>query len=89
MVSNGFIKQMEGYGLSTVDILYRLPDHPLILQNYVWQEYDLAPDFPVLFGFLDFWRREIEGMIHSVTIAHTKLIKPAEFKAVEGIVTLN
>jgi uncharacterized protein Usg len=89
MVSHGFIKQMEGYGLSTVDILYRLPDHPSILQNYVWQEYDLAPDFPVLFGFLDFWRREIEGVIHSVTIAHTKLIKPAEFKAVEGIVTLN
>lgn len=89
MVSHGFIKQMEGYGLSTVDILYRLPDHPSILQNYVWQEYDLAPDFPVLFGFLDFWRREIEGVIHSVTVAHTKLIKPAEFKAVEGIVTLN
>jgi uncharacterized protein Usg len=89
MVSHGFIKQLEGYGLSTVEILYRLPDHPSILQNYVWQEYDLAPNFPVLHGFLDFWRREIDGVIHSVKVAHTKLIKPAEFKTVDGLITLH
>jgi uncharacterized protein Usg len=89
MVSNGFAKQWQGYGLSTVNILYRLPDHPGILQNFIWQEYDLAPEFPVLYSFLDFWRREIDGMLHSVTIAHAKLIKPAEFRAVDGVVTLN
>lgn len=89
MVSNGFAKQWQGYGLSTVNILYRLPDHPKILQNFVWQEYDLAPEFPVLHGFLAFWRREIEGTLHSVTVAHAKLIKPAEFRAVDGIVTLH
>jgi uncharacterized protein Usg len=89
MVSNAFARQWEGYGLSTVSILYRLPDHPGILQNFLWQEYDLAPGFPVLNGFLDFWKREIEGMIHSVTIAHSRLIKPAEFKAVDGILTLH
>ena len=89
MVSTAFAKQWEGYGLSTVSILYRLPDHPVILQNFLWQEYDLAPDFPVLNGFLDFWKREIEGMIHSVTVAHAKLIKPTEFRAVDGVVTLN
>jgi len=89
MVSKAFAKQWEGYGLSTVSILYRLPDHPAILQNFVWQEYDLAPEFPVLYRFLDFWKREIDGMLHSVTIAHSKLIKPAEFKAIDGIVTLH
>ncbi|HSP24736.1 MAG TPA: Usg family protein, partial [Saliniramus sp.] len=40
-------------------------------------------------GFLDFWKREIEGMIHSVTVAHARLIKPTEFRAVDGVVTLN
>ncbi len=89
MVSPAFIKQLDGYGLTTANILYRLPDHPGILQNFIWQEYDLAPDFPVLHRFLDFWKREIEGLLHSVTVAHDKLIKPAEFKAVGGIMTIH
>lgn len=89
MVSRAFDRQMEGYGLTTADILYRMPDHPALLQTFVWQEYDLAPDFPVLRGFLDFWKREIEGRLHSVTVAHSRLIKPAEFKLVDGVFTLH
>ena len=53
MVSKEFIRQLEGYGLTTATILYRLPDHPKLLQTYIWQEYDLAPKFPVLHDFLD------------------------------------
>lgn len=89
MVSRAFDRQMEGYGLTTADILYRMPDHPALLQTFVWQEYDLAPDFPVLRGFLDFWTREIEGRLHSVTVAHSRLIKPAEFKLVDGVFTVH
>ena len=48
MVSKAFIRQLEGYGLTTATILYRMPDHPNLLQTYIWQEYDLAPKFPVL-----------------------------------------
>lgn len=77
MVSNAFIRQLEGYGLTTATILYRLPDHPSLLQTYIWQEYDLAPRFPVLGGFLAFWKRELEGALHSVTVAHARLIRPA------------
>jgi uncharacterized protein Usg len=77
MVSNAFIRQLEGYGLTTATILYRLPDHPSLLQTYIWQEYDLAPRFPVLGGFLAFWKRELEGALHSVTVAHSRLIRPA------------
>ncbi|MCG6121144.1 MAG: usg protein [Microvirga sp.] len=89
MVSSAFNRQMDGFGLTTADILYRLPDHPGILQSFVWQEYDLAPDFPVLRGFLDFWTRDIEGPLHSVTIAHSRLIRPAQFKLVDGVFTLH
>jgi uncharacterized protein Usg len=53
-----------------------------ILQSYVWQFYDLHPHFPELRKFLDFWSRELDGLLHSVTVAHADLIKPAEFKAV-------
>ena len=42
---------LKGYGLTTAEILYRMPDHPSFLQTYIWQEYDLAPKFPVLFRF--------------------------------------
>ncbi|MGP9819742.1 usg protein [Salinarimonas sp. NSM] len=89
MASTAFAKQLEGYGLTTAHILYRLPDHPGILQTYVWQDWDLAPTFPELNDFLAFWRRELEGPLHSVTVAHQALIRPAEFKAVGGIVTLH
>ncbi|WP_257815539.1 usg protein [Phenylobacterium sp. J367] len=50
-----FRKQLEGYGLTTAEILYRMPDHPALLQSYIWQDYDLFPEFPVLKKFLDFW----------------------------------
>jgi hypothetical protein len=54
MVSKEFIRQLEGYGLTTAKILYRMPDHPGLLQSYVWQDYELDPKFPVLLDFMDF-----------------------------------
>ncbi|QEN87143.1 hypothetical protein FZC33_12755 [Labrys sp. KNU-23] len=82
MVSVAFRRQLEGYGLTTANILYRLPDHPALLQAYVWQEYDLAPAFPELHRFLAFWRDKLEGPLHSVTISHSGLIKPAELRTI-------
>jgi uncharacterized protein Usg len=73
-------KQMFGFGLTTANILYRLPDHPGLLQTFTWQQYDLAPRFPKLLAFLDFWRRELDGPVHSVTVAHKGLIGPPEFR---------
>lgn len=89
MVSQDFRKQLEGYGLTTAQILYRLPDHPRLLQTFVWQEYDLWPEFPTLTRFLDFWRRELEGPLFSVTVAHCKLIKPSEFRQVGEVFRLH
>ncbi len=89
MASKDFIRQLAGYGLTTANILYRLPDHPAFLQSYIWQEYDLAPRFPELRAFLDFWRRELEGPLHSVTVAHSRLIRPAEIVSVNGVLTLH
>jgi len=84
MVSMDFRRQLEGYGLTTANIFYRLPDCPALLQSYVWQNHDMHPHFPELKKFLDFWTRELEGPLHSVVVAHCKLIKPAEFKALDG-----
>lgn len=84
-----FLRQISGYGLTTAEIHYRMPDQLSLLQVFVWQHYDLAPDFPTLQKFLDFWQRELEGPLHSVRVAHQKLIRPAEFRAVDGIITVN
>ena len=89
MVSADFVRQLAGYGLTTATILYRLPDHPKLLQTYIWQQYDLAPRFPVLHDFLEFWQRELEGPLHSVTVAHSRLIRPAEIVSVNGVLTLH
>jgi uncharacterized protein Usg len=81
--------QMEGYGLTTIQIHYYLPDHPSLLQMFAFQQYDLAPRFPRLHGFLDHWRREIEAALHSVRIAHNHLIGPQEWRAVDGVISIN
>jgi uncharacterized protein Usg len=82
MATKRFQRQMAGYGLTTAQILYRRPDHPWLLQTFVWQEYDLCPEFPELQGFLRFWQKSLEGILHSVTVAHSRLIKPTELRAI-------
>lgn len=76
--------QVAGYSLTTAEILYRLPDYPALLQSFIWQEYDVHPRFPRLKGFLDFWSRNLEGSLFRVTVAHKKLITPAEVKLIAG-----
>jgi uncharacterized protein Usg len=72
-----FVRQLQDYRLTTAEILYHLPDHPNLLQSFIWQDLDIAPRYPVLHKFLDFWGREIEGRLHSVRVASASLIKPA------------
>jgi uncharacterized protein Usg len=79
---------MKGYRLTTAEILYHRPDHPALLQTYLWQEYDIAPRFPVLNKFLQFWVRELDGKLHSVRVAATGIIAPAELKYYGGQFTL-
>jgi uncharacterized protein Usg len=71
---------LKDYRLTTAEILYHLPDHPRLLQSYVWQEYDMAPKFPVLTKFLDFWKRELEGKLHSVRIMSVGIVSDAQYQ---------
>ena len=77
-------RMLQDYRLTTAEILYHLPDHPALLQSYVWQELDVAPRYPVLKKFLDFWNRELEGKIHSVVIATAGIIQPARYTSCKG-----
>jgi uncharacterized protein Usg len=81
--------QLNGYRLVTAEILYHMPDHPGLLQTFVWQEMDIAPRFPVLNKFLEFWHKSLDGKLHSVRVAGAKLIGPSEWRHTEHLRYLN
>ena len=89
IADEAFRRQLDGYSLATAEITYHYPDAPGLLQTFVWQEYDMAPKFPVLKKFLDWWSKELDGPRHSVRVAHSALIRPAEFRMVDCELTIH
>lgn len=85
MAGSDLWKQLNGSALTTAEIHYFLPDFPGLLQLYVWQDYDEAPNFPALRLFLDYWRREIAGSLHTVRVAHRRDIGPPRWESFEAI----
>ena len=83
---SAFELQLAGYGLTTAKLFYHMPDHP---QLFVWQDYDIAPDFPVLHHFIEFWKEKIDGPLHSVVYVHCKLLGPSDWKHLQGEMLLH
>lgn len=84
-----FERTLQGYRLTTAEILYHLPDTPSLLQSFIWQELDLAPEYPVLAKFLRFWETSLDGKLHSVRVAARGLISPAELRHFSHELTLH
>jgi len=83
------VSQLEGHRLTTAEILYHMPDHPHLLQSYIWQDYDLWPHFPQLRQFLDFWSHNLDGKLHSVKVASRRIIGAAELQRADGLLSLH
>jgi uncharacterized protein Usg len=81
--------QLRDYRLTTAEILYHMPDYPALLQAYLWQEYDIAPKYPVLSKFLRFWEKKLEGRLHSVKVTTLGIISDANFRFAEGELLLH
>lgn len=84
-----FGQRLRGSVLVTAEVLYYIPDHPKLLQTFMWQTLDVAPRFPRVSQFLDFWRREIEAVIHSVRVAHGEPLDVPDWRNARGIITMN
>jgi uncharacterized protein Usg len=83
---SGLRLQLNDNSLTTAEILYHLPDHPSVLQTYIWQQLDLFPKFPELRKFLSFWAKNLEGKLHSVRVANCELIQPPKFRAAHQLI---
>ncbi|MCP4923992.1 MAG: Usg family protein [bacterium] len=88
-IDKEFDLQLQGYQLTTAEILYHMPDHPTLLQAYLWQELDIVPNFPELQKFLDFWEGHLDGKLHSVKVASKDIISPSKFSYVQSSLTLH
>lgn len=82
MSDQSFELQLKGWRLTTAEIMYRMPDYRSVLQTFIWQDYDLAPQFPRLIRFLDFWSHNLEGPLASVRVAHAGIVTPVELRHV-------
>jgi uncharacterized protein Usg len=82
-------RQLRGQRLTTAEVIYYMPDHPALLQRFLWQTLDLPPEFPRIYRFLDFWRREIDAVIHSVTCSAAGMVSPARIDLAREIATLH
>ena len=77
-------RQLSGFSLTTAEIMYHMPDHRHLLQSFIWQDYDLAPRFPRLIKFLDFWSHNLDGPLASVRVASKSIIGAAELRLVDA-----
>ena len=84
-----FRQQLRDYRLTTVDVTYHMPDHPSLLQTFLWQCLDLPPHFPTVERFLRFWRARLEGRLHSVRIAYAAPLADGRWRHVEELRTLH
>lgn len=89
MADGDFVRTLTGFSLTTAEILYRMPDHRYLVHSYIWQDYDVAPRFPKLVGFLDYWRANLDGPLVAIRVAHKTLVNPAEFTFVDGVLCLH
>lgn len=89
MTRRDILDELSGYSLTTAEILYRMPDHPSLLQCYVWQDYDLHPTFPRLKHFLEYWSSNLDGSLFRIRVANARLLTPREVRCISGGFSLN
>ena len=71
--------------IAVAAVIYFLPDYNSILQEFVFQQYDILPEYPKLKKFIRFWRKNIEAEIHRVDFSSMF----SEYKFVETVLTIN
>ena len=75
----------KGYSLVTVNVIYFLPDHRSLLNEFMWQTVDLQPKYPRVMKFLNYWKEHIDAVIKEIQLADSRSMKPRSFSRIEEI----
>ena len=59
---------LKKWTTATVQVVYYMPDHLHLVQEFMWQTEDQRPDYPRIDKFLNYWDRHIDGPIKEVYI---------------------
>ena len=78
-----FYQQLnDNFRLTSILVIYRLPDYHSILQEFFWQALDHPPTYPRMTKFINHWIENIEAPIHAIKIANTEIISPTNFECI-------
>jgi uncharacterized protein Usg len=85
MNSHDFVRQLAGWRQTTAEILYRMPDHPALVQTFLWQDMDQWHDdprltFPRLRQFCKWWNANLDGAIVQVRVAAARVVTAGEMR---------
>jgi uncharacterized protein Usg len=75
----------NGFELVTTEVLYRMPDHPRVLNTFVWQTYDQPPTLPRVHAFIRYWQAEIEAQIAQVRVVCASLFQLHDLRHIDGV----
>lgn len=81
-MSQDFNDRLRGHTLVTLNVIYYMPDHRHVLNEFIWQTQDISPKYPRIRKFLDFWRTDIDAVIKEVLMSEYDRLKPSEYRNV-------
>ena len=65
-----FGEYSDGLRLTSIKIIYSLPDYSNVLNEFWWQTMDVPPKYPRVKTFVDYWNDYIEGVIKGLEVGH-------------------
>jgi len=75
-----FSRMLNGYHYVSVNVIYYMPDHQNLINEFIWTTLDIKPKYPRIKKFLDYWEAEIEGKIKQVILVDGKPFQLAEWR---------
>jgi uncharacterized protein Usg len=94
MNAHELVCHLTSWRHTTAEILYRMPDHPALVQTFVWQDLDHWHDdprltYPRLRRFCEWWNANLDGPIVQVRVGGTRVVTAGELRHVNAELRLH
>lgn len=71
-----------------LQVIYFMPQHPLLLQEFLWGYNDCIPNLDRTHKFLIYWKNNIDAVINSITISVANE-KTTSVRTIDELLKLN